>query len=46
MIGKTDKQPQLNIFKIPLNQIIDLNHELCLLSKKIDWEKVEEDFSQ
>lgn len=46
MIGKTDKQPQLNIFKTPLNQFIDPNHELCLLSKNIDWEKVEEDFSQ
>ena len=46
MIGKTDKQPQLNIFKIPLSQFIDPNHELCLLSKKIDWDKVEEDFSQ
>ena len=46
MIGKTDKQPQLNIFKIPLNRFIDPNHELCLLSKKIDWEKVEEDLSQ
>jgi len=46
MIGKTDRQPQLNIFKVPLNQYIDLNHELCLLSKKIDWERVEDDFSQ
>jgi len=46
MIGKTDRQPQLNIFKVPLNQYIVLNHELCLLSKKIDWERVEDDFSQ
>jgi len=46
MIGKTDKEPQLNIFKIPLVQFIDTNHELCLLSKKIDWDKVEEDFSE
>ncbi len=46
MIGKTDKQPQLNIFKIPLNQFIDSSHELVLLSKKIDWEQVEVDFSE
>ena len=46
MIGKSDKQPQLNIFKIPLNQFIDPKHELVLLSKKVDWEKVEEDFSE
>jgi IS5 family transposase len=46
MIGKIDKEPQLNIFKIPLKEFINLNHELCLLSKKIDWDKVEEDFIQ
>lgn len=46
MIGKTDKTPQLNVFKIALKQYINLNHELCILSKKIDWEKVEEDLSQ
>lgn len=46
MIGKTDKTPQLDIFKTPLTQFINHNHELCLLSKKIDWDKVEEDFSQ
>ena len=46
MIGKTDKTPQLNIFKIPLNLYIKSDHELCLLSKKIDWDKLEEEFSQ
>jgi len=46
MIGKTDKTPQLNIFKIPLNLYIKTDHELCLLSKKIDWDKLEEEFSQ
>ena len=46
MVGKTDKTPQLNIFKIPLNLYIKPDHELCLLSKKIDWDKLEEEFSQ
>ena len=46
MIGKTDKTPQLDIFKTPLTQFINHKHELCLLSKMIDWDKVEEDFSQ
>jgi len=46
MLGKTDKTPQLNIFKIPLNLYIRPDHELCLLSKKIDWDKLEEEFSQ
>jgi len=46
MVGKTDKTPQLNVFKIPLDLYIDQNHELCLLSKKIDWDQVEKDFSE
>ena len=46
MVGKTDKAPQLNVFKIPLDLYIDPNHELCILSKKIDWNQVEEDFSE
>ncbi len=46
MVGKTDKTPQLNVFKIPLNVYINHNHELCLLSKKIDWDKVEEEFRE
>ncbi len=35
IIGKTDKQPQLNIFQIPLKEFIDPKHELVLLTKKI-----------
>lgn len=46
MVGKTEKTPQLNVFKIPLDLYIDKNHELCLLSEKIDWDQVEEDFSE
>lgn len=46
MVGKTDKAAQLNVFKIPLDLYIDQNHELCILSKKIDWDQVEEDFSE
>ena len=41
-----EKTPQLNVFKIPLDLYIDQNHELCLLSKKIDWDQVEKDFSE
>lgn len=46
MVGKTDKTPQLNVFKIPLNLYINPDHELCKLIKKIDWDKLEEDFSK
>jgi transposase, IS5 family len=37
MVGKTEKTPQLDIFKTPLKQFINLNHELCILANKIDW---------
>ncbi len=48
MVGKTDKTPQLNVFKIPLNLYINHDHELCLLSKKIEGlvYKVEEEFRE
>ena len=45
MVGKQDKTPQLSIFDTPLERFINLNHELCSLSKKIDWDSIEEDFS-
>lgn len=38
MVGKTEKTPQLDIFKTPLAQFINLKHELCILANKIDWE--------
>lgn len=44
MVGKIDKEPQLNIFKVPLVSFIREDHELCLLARKIDWESVENDF--
>lgn len=46
MVGKIDKVPQLNIFETPLKQFINLSHELCVLSTKIDWDSVENDFSE
>ena len=44
MVGKTEKNPQLDIFRTPLKQFINLNHELCILANKIDWEAVSEKF--
>ncbi len=41
MIGKIDKTPQLEMFKVPLKQFIKEDHELVLLSKRIDWEQLE-----
>jgi IS5 family transposase len=43
MIGKIDKTPQLEMFKVPLKQFIKEDHELVLLAKKINWEQLESD---
>ena len=45
MLGKIDKTPQLSIFDTPLVQFINMKHELCILSRKIDWDFIEEDFA-
>lgn len=45
MLGKIDKNPQLNIFQIPLINFIQKGHELCLLAAKINWDEIENDFS-
>lgn len=46
MVGKIEKTPQLNIFKVLLLSFIREDHELCLLANKIDWDLVEKDFSE
>ena len=45
MVGKQDNTPQLSIFDTALERFINLEHELCVLSKKIDWNSIEKDFS-
>jgi transposase, IS5 family len=45
MKGKNIKNPQLNVFRVPLVSIINMEHELVLLAQRIDWEKVEKDFT-
>jgi IS5 family transposase len=45
MKGKIPKNQQLNVFRIPLLNIINMEHELVLLAQRIDWEKVEKEFS-
>lgn len=45
MVGKKEKNPQLNMFQVPLKQFINERHELVQLSKKIDWESIENDLS-
>jgi len=45
MKGKNIKNPQLNVFRVPLVSIINMEHELVLLTQRINWEKVEKEFS-
>ena len=36
----------MSIFEIALESFIDMNHELVLLSKQIDWSEVESEFAE
>ena len=36
----------MSIFEVALESFIDMNHELVLLSKQIDWSEVESDFAE
>lgn len=45
MIGKSPNQQQRELFRPLLSDFIDMNHELVLLSNKIDWKYFEEEFS-
>lgn len=45
MKGKIPKHPQLNVFRIPLVNMINMKHELVILAQKIDWDKVDKEFS-
>jgi len=46
MVGKTEKTPQLDIFRTPLKQFINLDHELCILANRINWEEETEKFNR
>lgn len=46
MVAKTEKHPQLNMFKTPLKQFLNMNHEICILANRIDWESATNDFSR
>ena len=36
----------MSIYDVALECFIDMNHELVLLSKQIDWEAVESEFAE
>jgi hypothetical protein len=41
MVAKTKKTPQPETFKFPIKQFIKMNHELVLLARKTDWDKLD-----
>ena len=43
MIGKTPLVHQMTFLEVALEISIDMNHELVLLSKAIDWAEVDFD---
>jgi len=45
MIGKLPKKGQLEMFRPLLEDFIDMNNELVLLLKSIDWSCFEKEFS-
>lgn len=45
MIGKSPNQKQSELFVPLLEDFIDMNHELVLLSKAIDWKTIEKELS-
>ena len=45
MIGKLAKKGQMDLFRPQLEDFIDLNHELVLLSKNIDWSYFENELA-
>jgi IS5 family transposase len=46
MLGKLPKESQRELFRPLLEDFIDMNHELVLLSKAIDWSYFEREFAQ
>lgn len=46
MIGKKPAEYQMSIFEVVLESFIDMNHEVVLLSKYIDWTEVESEFAE
>jgi len=45
MTGKTDKNPQLKVFRPPLVNVINMKHELVKLAQRINWILIEQDLA-
>ncbi|MDD4645266.1 MAG: transposase [Bacteroidales bacterium] len=45
MLGRTRNKRQLDIFEVPIERMINKNHEFAIGAESIDWELLEEHFS-
>ena len=45
MLGKTDKNPQLELLKVPLVHFLNPEHELYKHALQVNWDIVEKDFA-
>lgn len=45
MLGKTEKNPQLDLLKVQLVHFINPEHELCKHASKINWDSVEKELA-
>lgn len=45
MLGRTRNKRQLDIFEVPIERLINRNHEFAIGADHIDWELLEEHFS-
>ena len=45
MLGKIDRNPPLDMFKTPLVNFINKNHELVHLAHQINWQEIEDEFA-
>ena len=45
MLGKSPNQKQKNLFAPTLKEIVNPSHELVILSERLDWQGIEEKFS-
>lgn len=46
MQGKIKHEPQLNMFKIQLKEIVSQKHSLIILSHQIEWDSITKEFEQ
>jgi len=46
MLGKTEKNPQLDLLKVQLIHFINPENELIKLASKINWDSVEMEFAE